>query len=579
MLGRLFREFAVSVGVAVLVSGVVSLSMTPMMCSLMLKAHGEEQHGRTYQFLERVFDAMRDAYGSSLRWTMRHRGLMLVASVVFLGLTVLLYKAVPQGFIPRQDTGVFFGNTRAPEGIPFNELEKRQSRTAEIIQNNPNVEAVMSTAGQGTGGVVGSNIGRIIVRLKPRSERTVGADGVIQELRRGFAGGAQGLRIFMNNPPAIRIGGLISTSDYQLVLQGSNQKQLYEASHALETRMRESGMLQDVNSSLELSNPEIQIDILRDRAAVLGVSSQQIESALYNAYGGRRISTLYGSTDQYNILLELDPKFQRDINALRSLFVQSSTGQMIPIQAVADIKMGVGPVSVSHYGQLLSVVLSFNLAPGLSIGDAVSQVKELAGETLPAGVTYSIAGNAQAFEEAFRTLPILLLITVLVIYMVLAILYEHYGHPITILTALPFAGFGALLMLLITGQELNVFSFVGIILLVGLVKKNGIMMVDFAIQLEREKGLSPAEAIVEASIVRFRPIMMTTMAAICATLPLAFGTGTGSEMRQPLGIAVVGGLVFSQMLTLYVTPTFYVSMDRLAKLFRRRREGLPAVGR
>ncbi len=579
MLGRLFREFAVSVGVAVLVSGVVSLSMTPMMCSLMLKAHGDEKHGRVYMALERLFDTTRDWYGSSLRWTIKRPTLMLVGSILFLVFTVLLYQAVPQGFIPRQDTGVFFGNTRAPEGIPFSDLEKRQTQVAQIIQKNPNVEAVMSTAGQGTGGVVGSNIGRIIVRLKPRAERTVGADNVIQELRRSFAGGAQGLRVFMNNPPAIRIGGLISTSDYQLVLQGANQAQLYEASKSLEGRLRESRLLQDVNSSLELSNPEIQIDILRDRAAVLGVSPQQIESALYNAYGGRRISTLYGATDQYNVLLELDPKFQRDINALRSLFVQSSTGQMIPIQAVADIKMGVGPVSVSHYGQLLSVVLSFNLAPGLSIGDAVTHVKELAGETLPAGVTFSVAGNAQAFEEAFRTLPILLLITVLVIYMVLAILYEHYGHPITILTALPFAGFGALLMLLIAGQELNVFSFVGIILLVGLVKKNGIMMVDFAIQLEREKGLSAAEAIVEASMVRFRPIMMTTMAAICATLPLAFGTGTGSEMRQPLGIAVVGGLVFSQMLTLYVTPTFYVSMDRVTTFFQRRRGELPAIGR
>lgn len=577
MLGRLFREFAVSVGVSVLVSGVVSLSMTPMMCSLMLQSNEHKKHGRIYNGLERLFDAARDAYGSSLRWTIKRPTLMLAGSVLFLVFTVLLYQAVPQGFIPRQDTGVFFGSTRAPEGIAFSELEKRQALASDIIQKNPNVEAVMSTAGQGTGGVVGSNIGRIIVRLKPRSERTVGADTVIQDLRRSFSSGAQGLQVFMSNPPAIRIGGLISTADYQLVLQGSNQKQLYEASKTLEGKLRESRMLQDVNSSLELSNPEIQIDILRDRAAVLGVSPQQVESALYNAYGGRRISTLYGSTDQYNIMLELDPKFQRDINALRSLFVQSSTGQMIPIQAVADIKMGVGPVSVNHYGQLLSVVLSFNLAPGLSIGDAVTHVKELAGETVPAGVIYSVAGNAQAFEEAFRTLPILLLITVLVIYMVLAILYEHYGHPITILTALPFAGFGALLMLLLAGQELNVFSFVGIILLVGLVKKNGIMMVDFAIQLEREKGLSPADAIVEASMVRFRPIMMTTMAAICATLPLALGTGTGSEMRQPLGIAVVGGLVFSQMLTLYVTPTFYVSMDRVTTFFQRRRSALPAV--
>jgi len=575
MLGRLFREFAVSVGGAVLVSGVVSLSMTPMMCSLMLRPN--EQHGRVYMMFERAFDWMRDAYGYSLRWTMRHRGLMLLGSAVFLVLTVLIYRAVPQGFIPRQDTGVFFGNARAPEGLPFAELEKRQARAAEIIQKNPDVESVLSTAGQGTGGVVGSNIGRIIVRLKPREERTASADNVIQTLRRAFAGGTQGMQVFMNNPPSIRIGGLISTSDYQLVLQGSDQKLLYEASRVLETRMRESSLLQDVNSSLELSNPEIQIDIQRDRAAVLGVSPQQVETALYNAYGGRRISTLYGSTDQYNVLLELDPKFQQDINALRSLFVQSSTGQMVPIQSVADIRIGVGPVSVSHYGQLLSVVLSYNLAPGLSVGDAVKHVKELAGDALPAGVTVTMAGNAQAFEEAFRTLPILLLVTVLVIYMVLAILYEHYGHPLTILTALPFAGFGALLMLLLAGQELNVFSFVGIILLVGLVKKNGIMMVDFAIQLQREKGLSAEDAIVEASVIRFRPIMMTTMAAICATLPLAFGTGTGSEMRQPLGIAVVGGLVFSQMLTLYVTPTFYASMDRLAAYFRRAHNDSPVV--
>ena len=577
MLGRLFREFAVTVGVAVLISGAVSLSMTPMMCSLMLKP--EHQHGRVYQLFERMFDASRNFYGSTLRWTMRHRGVMLVASAGFLFLIVWLYREVPHGFIPRQDTGVFFGNARAPEGIPFNEMQKRVRDVSATIQKNPNVEAVMATAGQGTGGVVGSNIGRIIVRLKPREERTAGADQVIQDLRRVFAGGAQGLRVFMNNPASVRIGGVISTSDYMLVLQGNEAPELYRAAQQLEGRLRESGSLQDVNSSLEVRNPEIQINILRDRAAVLGVSPQQIETALYNAYGGRRISTLYGSTDQYNVLLELDPRFQRDINALRSLFVQSTTGQMIPVHAVADVSIGVGPVSVSHYGQLLSVVLSYNLSPGVSVGDAVAHVQELAREVLPPGVSYTVAGNAAAFEEAFRTLPILLLITILVIYMVLAILYEHYGHPVTILTALPFAGFGALLMLLLFKQELNVFSFVGIILLVGLVKKNGIMMVDFALQMQREKGLPAAEAIVEACVIRFRPIMMTTMAAIFATLPLAFGTGTGSEMRQPLGIAVVGGLIFSQLLTLYVTPTFYVSMERMGDFFRGRRKALPAIGR
>jgi len=575
LLGRLFREFAVTVGMAVLISGAVSLSMTPMMCSLMLRP--THDHGRAYQFFERTFDAMRDFYGATLRWTMAHRALMLLGSLGFLVLTGVLYKMVPQGFIPRQDTGVIFSNVRAPEGVTFFELERRLRLVTDIVQKHPDVHAVMSTAGQATGGISGDNVGRVIIRLKPRDERKLGADQVIQELRQSFAGGAQGLRIFMNNPPSINIGGLIGNADYQLVVQGTDLKGLYAEAQELEARLRGSNFLRDVSTNLELRNPEIQINILRERAAALGVSPQQIETTLYNAYGGRQISTVYGATDQYFVLLELDPRFQRDMNALRSLFVQSNTGRMVPISAVADIKMGVGPVSVSHYGQLPSVVLSFNLAPGVSVGEAVAHVEAMSRESLPVGITAIMAGSAKAFQDAFRTLPILLLITILVIYMVLAILYENYAHPVTILTALPFAGFGALLMLWLFNRELNIFSFVGIILLVGLVKKNGIMMVDFALQLQREKGLSAAEAIVEASIIRFRPIMMTTMAAICATLPLAFGTGSGSEMRQPLGIAVVGGLLFSQLLTLYVTPTFYVSMDRMATWLRNRRRPVKAT--
>ena len=575
MLGRLFREFAVTVGIAVLMSGAIALSMTPMLCSLMLRPTHE--HGRIYEWLERMFDAARNGYGTSLRWTMRHRGLMLAGSATVLALIVVVYQAVPRGFIPRQDTGLFFGNTRAPEGVTFSELVRRQKLVADIIQNNPNVEAVLSTAGQGIGGVVGDNVGRVVVRLKPRGERKLTADEVITELRRSFTGSPQGLRIFMNNPVAINVGGLLSTADYQLVLQATELETLYGSAPELEARLRQTNLLTDVSSNLELRNPEIQIEILRDRAAMLGVTPQQIETALYNAYGGRQISTLYGATDQYFVIIELDTRFQRDLNALRSLYVQSNTGQMVPVHAVADIKIGVGPVSVAHYGQLPSVILSFNIAPGASIGQAVQAAQEIT-SGLPSGITTLFVGSAKAFQDAFRTLPMLLLITIIVIYMILAILYEHYAHPITILTALPFAGFGALLMLLIFRMELNIFSFVGIILLVGLVKKNGIMMVDFALQLQREKGLPPQEAIVEASLIRFRPIMMTTMAAIFASLPIALGYGAGAETRRPLGVAVVGGLLFSQFLTLYVTPTFYVSMERMIAFFRRRRP-VEAMGR
>jgi HAE1 family hydrophobic/amphiphilic exporter-1 len=568
MLGRLFKEFAVTVGVAVLTSGVISLSLTPMLCSLFVE-HSRE-HGRVYQALERVFIAARDAYGASLRWTMRHRGLMLTGTATILAFTFVLYAWVPKGFIPRQDMGVLFANSRAPEGVTFDELVKRQQAVAAIIQANPNVEAVMSTAGQGFGGVFGDNIGRLIIRLKPRNERDLDADGVIQELRRETRR-VHGLRVFLQNPPSIRLGSLTTSGDYQLVLTGTDLAPLYKAMEDLEARLRDFPLIQDVNTNLELRNPEIQVNILRDRAAALGITPQQIEATLYNAYGGRQISSIYGAADQYDVRLEFDRRFQADINVLRSLHVQSASGSMVPIHNVAEIKSGVGPVSVQHWGQLPAATISFNLAPGASVGEAIEAVQAIAREALPVGISSTFAGSAREFQDAFRTLPLLLGVTILVVFMILAILYEHYGHPITILTALPLAGFGALLTLLAFGMELNIFSFVGIILLVGLVKKNGIMMVDFALQLQREKGLAPPEAIVEASLIRFRPIMMTTMAAIFATLPIALGFGAGAEARRPLGIAVVGGLFFSQFLTLYVTPTFYVSMERVVGFLRRRR--------
>lgn len=574
MVGRLFREFAVTVGIAVLISGIVSLTITPMMCSLLLRP--QQAHGRVFMWSERVFDAALHGYATSLRWTLRHRSIVLLGSLVVLIATVWLYAAVSKGFIPRQDTGVINGNTRAREGITFDEMVRHQQAVAEVVRKNPNVESVMSTAGQGTGGVVGDNVGRLIIRLKATGERTATADQVIQQIRREAAG-LQGLRLFLSNPPAIRIGGTLSTSDYVFTLTGSDLKSLYAPGQDLEARLRTLPLLQDVASNLELRNPEIQVRILRDRASALGISSQQVELALFNAFGGRQVSTLYGASDQYEVRLELDRRYQADINAMDSLFIQSPGGAMVPLSALAEVKGGVGPISVAHMGQLPSVMLSFNLAPGVSVGEAVEAVQGLSNEVMPPGVSSSFTGTAKAFQEAFRTLPILMLVTIILIYMILAILYEHYGHPFTILTALPFAGFGALATLLLFREELNIFSFVGIILLIGLVKKNGIMMIDFALQMQRERGMQPAEAIVEACTVRFRPIMMTTAAAIFATLPIALGYGAGAETRRPLGIAVVGGLVFSQFLTLYVTPVFYVSMERFGRLLQRRRSAPAAA--
>ncbi|HUI82548.1 MAG TPA: efflux RND transporter permease subunit [Bryobacteraceae bacterium] len=564
ILGRLFREFAVTICTAILISGVVSVTLTPLLCSRFLREFKPEGHGFLYRMVERSFEATRNLYGTTLRWVLGHRLVMVSVLLAVVTVTGFLYVAVPKGFIPDTDQDQFNINMQMNQGTSYYQTLKYSQMVAEMVVSDPDVLTFFMRTG---GGGASGNVGFLSVNLKPRRQRKSTVVDVVNRVRPRISN-IPGLRVGMQIPQSIRIGGRNSSAAYDYTLYGPDTDDLYRAAPRMERAMGQLPGLVDVISDLQIKNPQIEIEVDRDRAAALGVDWNNIANMLYDAFGPQLVSTIYGADNQYRVLLELLPQYQQHEDSLRLLYLKSNTGQLVPLSAVAKLRLDAGPTSINHTGQLPSVTISFGLKPGVSLGTATDEIEATAKEILPASVTGAFQGSAKLFQDSLRNMGLLLLIAVLVVYIVLGVLYESYIHPLTILSGLPSAGFGALLTLLLFKIDLSIYSFVGLIMLIGIVKKNAIMQIDFALEVERKEGKPPAEAIYEGCLIRFRPIMMTTMAALLGGIPVALGWGAGGEARRPLGVAVVGGLAFSQLMTLYLTPVVYTYMSGVLDWWR-----------
>ena len=570
MVGRVFREFAVTIAVAIITSGFVSLTLTPMLCARVLKGHhGEEKQNFVLRWFEALFERMASIYQGSLDWVLRHKSIMLMVTLSTIAGTIWLYIVVPKGFFPTEDTGYVIGITEANTDIAFPAMVKLQRQIADLVRKDPAVAYVNSTVGAGGPNTLG-NSGRMLVALKPQDERGK-LQTVLTRLRHDVNIVA-GIEIFFQPIQNINLGGKLQKSQYQYTLQSNDTGALYRLAPQMRDKMSKLKALRDVTTDLYIKNPQVTVEVDREKAAVYGVSVDQVRQTLYDAFGSRQVATIYTPANDYEVILETKPEFQQSANDLEKVYLKTANGTVVPMSAVTRFVRTVGPLQVNHQGQQPSVTISFNLAPNFSLGQAVDAIQGLEREErLPASITTGFQGTAQVFQDSLRGQGILILAAIFAAYVVLGILYESFIHPITIISGLPSAGIGAILTLMLFHMDLSVIAMIGIVMLVGIVKKNAIMMIDFAIE-RRRVGLSAEAAIREAATLRFRPIMMTTFAAIFGSLPIALGTGAGAELRQPLGVAVVGGLCLSQLLTLYITPVIYLYLDRFDRMIKRRLE-------